>query len=90
MVVAPYYENSMVGGNEFGSPLPQVHESMVLWSITMLMNRRLAPSIDTVFLMANEEYSYVSSRLVKEVARLRGDLSGLVPEPVRQRLVAKF
>jgi pantetheine-phosphate adenylyltransferase len=55
-----------------------------------LMNRRLAPSIDTVFLMANEEYSYVSSRLVKEVARLRGDLSGLVPEPVRQRLAAKF
>jgi len=55
-----------------------------------LMNRRLAPSIDTVFLMANEEYSYVSSRLVKEVASLRGDLSGLVPEPVRQRLAAKF
>jgi pantetheine-phosphate adenylyltransferase len=55
-----------------------------------LMNRRLAPSIDTVFLMANEEYSYVSSRLVKEVARLRGDLSGLVPEQVRQRLAAKF
>jgi len=55
-----------------------------------LMNRRLAPSIDTVFLMANEEYSYVSSRLVKEVARLRGDLSGVVPEPVRQRLAAKF
>ena len=55
-----------------------------------LMTRRLAPSIDTVFLMANEEYSYVSSRLVKEVARLRGDLSGLVPEPVRQRLAAKF
>ena len=55
-----------------------------------LMNRRLAPSIDTVFLMANEEYSYVSSRLVKEVARLRGDLSGIVPESVRQRLAAKF
>ncbi len=55
-----------------------------------LMNRRLAPSIDTVFLMANEEYSYVSSRLVKEVARLRGDLSGVVPEQVRQRLAAKF
>ena len=55
-----------------------------------LMNRRLAPAIETVFLMAKEEYSYVSSRLVKEVARLRGDLSGLVPEPVRQRLAAKF
>jgi len=55
-----------------------------------LMNRRLAPSIDTVFLMANEEYSYVSSRLVKEVARLKGDLSGLVPEAVLRRLAAKF
>jgi pantetheine-phosphate adenylyltransferase len=55
-----------------------------------LMNRRLNPSIETVFLMANEEYSYVSSRLVKEVAKLGGDVSGLVPESVRQRLAAKF
>ena len=55
-----------------------------------LMNRRLAPGIETVFLMAKEEYSYVSSRLVKEVARLRGDVTGLVPESVRQRLVARF
>ncbi len=55
-----------------------------------LMNRRLAPAIETVFLMAKEEYSYVSSRLVKEVARLGGDLSGLVPESVRQRLVTKL
>ena len=55
-----------------------------------LMNRRLAPGIETVFLMAKEEYSYVSSGLVKEVARLRGDLSGLVPEPVRRRLLERF
>jgi pantetheine-phosphate adenylyltransferase len=54
-----------------------------------LMNRRLTPSIETVFLMAKEEYSYVSSRLVKEVARLGGDVSGLVPESVRHRLVAR-
>ena len=54
------------------------------------MNRRLAPSIETVFLMAKEEYSYVSSRLVKEVARLGADVSGLVPEPVRRRLVARL
>jgi pantetheine-phosphate adenylyltransferase len=51
-----------------------------------LMNRRLAPAIETVFLMAKEEYSYVSSRLVKEVASLGADVSGLVPEPVRHRL----
>jgi pantetheine-phosphate adenylyltransferase len=55
-----------------------------------LMNRRLSPSVETVFLMAKEEYSYVSSRLVKEVARLGGDLTGLVPEVIRKRLVARF
>ncbi len=55
-----------------------------------LMNRRLDPAIETVFLMAKEEYSYVSSRLVKEVARLKGDVSGLVPEAVRRRLIGKF
>jgi pantetheine-phosphate adenylyltransferase len=55
-----------------------------------LMNRRLSPEVETVFLMAKEEYSYVSSRLVKEVARLGGDLTGLVPETVRTRLVALF
>jgi pantetheine-phosphate adenylyltransferase len=55
-----------------------------------LMNRRLSPTVETVFLMAKEEFSYVSSRLVKEVARLRGDLKGLVPEAVRQRLLTKF
>ena len=55
-----------------------------------LMNRRLAPGIETVFLMAKEEYSYVSSRLVKEVARLKGDVTGLVPNSVRLRLEKRF
>ncbi len=55
-----------------------------------LMNRRLAPGIETVFLMAKEEYSYVSSRLVKELARLGGDVTGLVPNLVRQRLADRF
>jgi pantetheine-phosphate adenylyltransferase len=55
-----------------------------------LMNRRLAPAVETIFLMAKEEYSYVSSRLVKEVGRLGADVSGLVPEPVRRRLIGKF
>jgi pantetheine-phosphate adenylyltransferase len=55
-----------------------------------LMNRRLAPAIETVFLMAKEEYSYVSSRLVKELSRLGGDLTGLVPNLVRQRLADRF
>ena len=55
-----------------------------------LMNRRLAPDIETVFLMAKEEYSYVSSRLVKEVAGLKGDVTGLVPNSVRLRLQSRL
>jgi pantetheine-phosphate adenylyltransferase len=51
-----------------------------------LMNRRLAPEIETVFLVASEEYSFVSSRLMKEVLSLGGSISGLVPEPVEARL----
>src|SRR5687768_6941836 len=51
-----------------------------------LMNRRLLPRIETVFMTPREEYSFVSSRLVKEVFRLGGDLSGLVPELVIRRL----
>ncbi len=55
-----------------------------------LMNRRLRPEIETVFLMAGEAYSFISSRLVKEVFRLGGDISGLVPPSVqavlRQRI----
>ena len=51
-----------------------------------LMNRRLAPAIETVFMMPAEEYSYVSSRLVKEVASLGGNITGLVPEGIEKRL----
>jgi pantetheine-phosphate adenylyltransferase len=55
-----------------------------------LMNRRLAPDIETVFMMPAEEYSYVSSRLIKEVAALGGSVSGLVPSCVERRLGQKF
>jgi pantetheine-phosphate adenylyltransferase len=51
-----------------------------------LMNRRLCPEIETVFLMAGEAYSFISSRLVKEVFRLGGDIRGLVPPSVERRL----
>ncbi len=54
------------------------------------MNRRLRPGIETVFLMATEAYSFVSSRLVKEVFRLGGDISGLVPPMVESRLRSRF
>lgn len=55
-----------------------------------LMNRRLAPAVETIFLMPKEDYSYISSRIVKEVARLGGDVSGVVPAPVREALARKF
>jgi pantetheine-phosphate adenylyltransferase len=51
-----------------------------------LMNRRLRPEIETVFMMANEAYSFISSRLVKEVFGLGGNISGLVPPSVESRL----
>ncbi len=55
-----------------------------------LMNRRLAPAVETIFLMPKEDYSYISSRIVKEVARLGGDVSGVVPPPVAAALGRKF
>lgn len=54
-----------------------------------LMNKRLAPDIETVFLMAAEEYSYVSSRLLKQVFTLGGRVEGLVPERVEERMREK-
>jgi pantetheine-phosphate adenylyltransferase len=55
-----------------------------------LMNRKLAPKLETVFMMPAEQYSYLSSRLVREVARLGGSIAGLVPEIVEQRLKEKL
>jgi len=51
-----------------------------------LMNRHLAPSIDTVFLMPSEKFTYVSASLVREIAALGGPLTGLVPPAVEARL----
>jgi pantetheine-phosphate adenylyltransferase len=55
-----------------------------------LMNRRLEPGIETVFMMPAESYSYVSSRLVKEVFHLGGAVEGLVPPLVEQRMKEKI
>src|SRR6267154_2264495 len=55
-----------------------------------MMNRKLRPDLETVFMMPAEQYSYLSSRLVREVARLGGNISGLVPEIVEQRLKEKL
>jgi len=54
------------------------------------MNRRLAPGVDTVFFMTDERNHYVSSSLVKEVASLGGDVTGLVPAAVVTALRAKY
>ncbi len=55
-----------------------------------LMNRRLAPDIETVFMMPAEAYTYISSRLVREVFALGGAVHGLVPPAVEARLDGKF
>lgn len=54
-----------------------------------LMNRRLSPDVETIFLMPDAKYSFVSSRLVKEVFRLGGSIDGLVPKFVIDRLKDK-
>lgn len=54
-----------------------------------LMNRHLAPEIETVFMMPAEQYTYISSRLIKEVFMLNGKIDGLVPPVVEERLRAK-
>lgn len=55
-----------------------------------LMNRRLDPRFETFFLATSEQYSFLSSRLVKEVYSLGGDLTGLVPRPILARLEARL
>ena len=55
-----------------------------------LMNRKLEPTLETVFMMPAVKYSYVSSRLVKQIVQLGGSVHGLIPELVEERLQAKF
>jgi pantetheine-phosphate adenylyltransferase len=55
-----------------------------------LMNRKLDSRVETIFLMPKEEYTYLSSRIVKEIARLGGDVSAFVPRAVMGALVSKF
>ena len=55
-----------------------------------LMNRKLQPAAETIFLMPREDYSYLSSRMVKEVARLRGDITPFLPPAARAALEAKL
>ena len=55
-----------------------------------LMNRKLSASLETVFLMPKEEYSVVSSRMVREVGGMGGDISGLVPEMLVERIASRL
>jgi pantetheine-phosphate adenylyltransferase len=55
-----------------------------------LMNRRLQPQLETVFLLAGEQYSFISSKLVKEVISLGGNITGLVPPMVEKRLFERL
>jgi len=55
-----------------------------------LMNRKLAPHAETVFLIPSEKYTYLSSNLIKDIARFDGDISCFVPDMVRRKLKEKF
>jgi pantetheine-phosphate adenylyltransferase len=55
-----------------------------------LMNRKLRHTVETVFLMPHEKYTYISSRLIKEVTSLGASVTGMVPPLVEERLTAKF
>ncbi|HEY5752715.1 MAG TPA: pantetheine-phosphate adenylyltransferase [Chthoniobacterales bacterium] len=55
-----------------------------------LMNRKLEPSLETIFLTPKEDYTYLSSRIVKEIARLGGDVTSFVPPAVEKALRVKF
>jgi pantetheine-phosphate adenylyltransferase len=55
-----------------------------------LMNRKLNERVETIFMMPKETYTFLSSRIVKEIARLGGDVNSFVSEPVRLALAAKF
>jgi pantetheine-phosphate adenylyltransferase len=55
-----------------------------------LLNRRMRPETETVFLMAREEFSFISSRMIKEIITLGGDVAHFVPETVLRRLATKI
>ena len=55
-----------------------------------LMNRKMEPRVETVFMMPAEQYSYLSSRIVREIAKLGGPLNGLVPKMVEDRVREKI
>lgn len=55
-----------------------------------LMNKQQAPDIETVLLLSSEQYRFVSSTIIKEVAKFNGDISGVVPPNVNEAIIAKY
>jgi pantetheine-phosphate adenylyltransferase len=55
-----------------------------------LMNRKLVPEVETAFLVPSEQYTYLSSSLIKDIARFKGNISEFVPPPVEKKLTEKF
>lgn len=55
-----------------------------------LMNRKLNPGIQTIYLMTNQRYSYLSSGIIKEIVKLGGSAEGLIPDSVEKKLLEKF
>ena len=54
------------------------------------MNRRLSPTLETMFLTPAEQYEFISSSMIREIAKLQGDVSSFVPKIVEQQLIKKF
>jgi pantetheine-phosphate adenylyltransferase len=54
------------------------------------MNRHLAPELETVFLTPSEKFAFISSSVIREIAKLGGDVTGFVPESVKQALIDKY
>jgi pantetheine-phosphate adenylyltransferase len=54
------------------------------------MNRRLSPELETMFLTPAEQYEFISSSMIREIAKLKGDVSSFVPKCVEERLIKKF
>lgn len=77
------------GGKAVIRGLRAVQDFEYEFQMTM-MNRRLAPEVDTVFLMSDAQHFYVASRTVKEVASLGGDIAGLVPPSVERAILERL
>ena len=90
---APLFERIIVGVAESPSKAPgfELAERIELARLALAsMNRHLIPNVETLFLTPAEQYSFISSSLVREIARLGGDVSGFIHPAVQAALVRKW